>query len=264
VPRILGILNLTRDSYSDGGRYLEPRAALEHAQAMLADGAAMIDVGAESSHPDAEDVPAHEEIRRLTPVLDELVARGARVSVDTYKPEVMRHALAHGARCINDIAAFATPGAVEAVRDGDAQLIVMHSTSSEARAQRREESAVDWPERIASFFERRVVELASSGIARERLILDPGMGFFLSSAPEPSLAVLAHLSRLRELGLPLCVSTSRKSFLGAVLGREVHERGAGTLATELWCARHGVDWIRTHDVRALSDALRITEAIERA
>lgn len=264
MTRLLGILNLTRDSFSDGGRYLPTAAALEHARALLADGAALIDVGAQSSHPDAEDVSQAEEIARLTPVIDALVAQGTPVSVDTCEPDVMRHALARGARCINDITALARPGAIEAVRDSDALLILMHSTAGAARARRSAESESDWPARIAQFFERRIAELERAGIARERLVLDPGMGLFLSSEPGPSLAVLKHLPRLRELGLPLCVSTSRKSFIGSITGRAVSQRGAGTLATELWCALQGVEWIRTHDVRALSDGLRVLAAIEGA
>lgn len=264
MARILGILNLTRDSFSDGGRYLPIDAALEHARALLADGAAWIDLGAQSSHPDAETVSSAEEIARLTPVVDALVAQGAQLSVDTFEPAVMRHVLARGVRCINDITALSRLGAVEAVRDSDARVILMHSTSSASRAERSVPSESDWPTRIVAFFERRIAELERAGLARERLVLDPGMGFFLSSEPGPSLAVLKHLPRLRALGLPLCVSTSRKSFIGSVLAREIDERGAGTLATELWCALQGVDWIRTHDVRALSDGLRILAAIENA
>ena len=264
VTQVLGVLNLTRDSYSDGGRYLEPRAALAHARGMLDSGAVMIDVGAESSHPDSENVPAEEELRRLEPVVTALLATGARVSVDSYKPAVMRRVLELGVHCINDITGLRDPEAVEAVRGSACDLIVMHSTSSEARARREDEQGGDWTARVVAFFEHRIAELQRAGIARERLILDPGLGFFLSSAPGPSLEILRNLQSLRALGLPLCVSPSRKSFIGSVLGRGVGERAAGTLATEIWCAQHGVDWIRTHDVRALRDALVMLDAIERA
>jgi len=264
VTQVLGVLNLTRDSYSDGGRYIEVDAALAHAREMLAAGAQSIDVGAESSHPDSENVSAEEELRRLEPVVTALIASAARVSVDTHKPRVMRRVLELGVHCINDITALRDPDAVAAVRQSECKLIVMHSTSSEARAQRDAERDGNWTARIVEFFERRIAELERAGIARERLILDPGLGFFLSSAPGPSLAILRNLPRLRALGLPLCVSPSRKSFIGSVLGREVGERGAGTLATEIWCAQHAVEWIRTHDVRALRDALAMLDAIERA
>jgi dihydropteroate synthase type 2 len=261
-PRILGILNVTRDSYSDGGRYLDPQAAIEHGRQLLREGAARIDIGAESTHPDAEDVSEEEQLRRLEPVLGALVADGAEVSVDTSEPEVMRRALELGARCINDVRALREPGALAAVAPGRCELILMHSTATGARAERREHRPGDWIARIAAFFEERIGACERAGIARERLILDPGLGFFLSSDPAPSLEVLRRVRELRELGLPLCLSPSRKSFLGAVLGRGVGERDAGSLACELWCARQGVDWIRTHSVGALADALRIVAALE--
>ena len=265
---ILGILNITRDSFSDGGRYLDPDAALWHARRMLADGADVIDVGAESTNPDAEGVPAEEEIARLTPVVAALKADGARVSVDTHKAEVMRHVLALGADYINDVSALRDPDAVNAVRDSDAKLIIMHSTASRARAERVEIDATAIVDRIIAFFQMRMKELNAAGIARERLILDPGMGFFLGSNPATSTAVLRDLPRIAALGCPVLVSTSRKSFIGALLGsanqpRPVDQRAAGTLATELWSAQHGAAYIRTHDVRALRDALNLWRALEK-
>lgn len=264
--RILGILNVTRDSFSDGGQFLDPGRAVEHARRLVADGAAIIDVGAESTHPDAEDVPAEEEIARLTPVVKALRADGVRVSVDTYKPTVIGAVLELGVEIINDVTGLRDPEAVAAVRGSDARVILMHSTAPDARAERRDASPATIVERIVTFFNTRVAELEAAGIARQRLILDPGMGFFLSRDPAVSLIVLGHLDRLVELGLPLCVSTSRKSFIGALLGSEeaprpVDQRAAGTLATELWAAQQGVEYIRTHDVRALHDALRIWRAI---
>jgi dihydropteroate synthase type 2 len=270
MARILAILNLTRDSYSDGGRFFPggtfaPERALEAAARLVADGAARIDAGAESTHPDSEDVTAAEELRRLEPVVSELVARGIEVSVDTTKPEVMRRAIQLGASCVNDVAALREPGALEAVAAGRCDVILMHSTSPSARAERSGERSGDWIARIGEFFDRRVEACSRAGIARERLIVDPGLGFFLSRDPGPSLEVLARLDELRRrLGLPLCLSPSRKSFLGALLGREVGDRGAASLAAELWCAAHGVEWIRAHDVRPLADALKVVAAIEGA
>jgi dihydropteroate synthase type 2 len=279
MTRIIAILNITRDSFSDGGRYLEPEAALEHARQLVADGADIIDIGAESTHPDAEDVPAQIEIDRLTPVIEQLKADGVRVSVDTYKPAVMRHVLALGVDLINDVTALRDPEAVAAVRDSAARLIIMHSRASAGRAERvapawgvtpassrcNSDTVVD---EIVAFFQRRVGELTAAGIDRRRLILDSGMGFFLSPRAEDSLAVLRELERIAALGLPVCVSTSRKSFIGSVLGgegtpRPVSQRAAGTLATEIWAAWHGAAYIRTHDVRALRDALSMLTAIER-
>ncbi|MBU0640861.1 MAG: dihydropteroate synthase [Planctomycetes bacterium] len=279
--RIIGILNLTRDSFSDGGHYLAADAASAHARRLLADGADVIDLGAESSHPDAEDVSDAEQITRLTPVLESLQAwqsdapGGAtfHISVDTYRPAVMRQALGLGADIINDITALRDPEAVALLRESAARVILMFSRAPSARARRaaagvdpRDTGTIDEP---IAFFERRIADLAAAGIAPQRLILDPGMGFFLSTRPEPSLAVLRGLKHLAALGLPICVSTSRKSFIGAVLGtpavpRPVGERAAGTLATELWAIQHGAAYIRTHDVRALRDALTMTAAIRAA
>ena len=208
-------------------------------------------------------MPAGEELRRLEPVVSRLAAEGLRVSVDTWKPEVMRRALALGAGMINDVRAFRAPGALDAVRESDALLVLMHSTSPEARARRGAWPGGDVVGSIAAFFEERLAALAAAGIERERAILDPGMGLFLSSDPGPSLAVLRGLPRLRALGRPLYVCTSRKSFLGALTGRAVGERGAATLASELHAWRLGVDYVRTHDVRALADAIRVAEALER-
>lgn len=266
MTRILGIVNVTRDSFSDGGRYIDPDAAIQHARRLISAGADAIDLGAESTHPDSEDVSADEEIARLTPVIQTLKADGAAVSVDTYKPAVIRHALALGVDYINDITALRDPESVEAVRDSAAKLILMHSRSSAARAERAAADPATIIDEIIAFFEQRCDELQSAGVERDRLILDPGMGFFLGSNAEASIAVLRDLECLRILGLPILVSASRKSFIGAVLedagdARPVERRAAGTLAAELWAVLHGADYIRTHDVAALRDAEHIWKAI---
>jgi dihydropteroate synthase type 2 len=276
MTQILGIVNVTADSFSDGGRFLDPDAAVAHARQLAADGADWIDLGAESTHPDAQDVPADIEIERLTPVIRRLRADGLRVSVDTHKPAVMRHVLGLGAAMINDVCGFEDADSAAAVRDGDARLVVMHArgagegagTGSGARAQRG--AAAD-PRTIVAevieYFRARIAALAAAGIARQRLILDPGMGLFLSPDPGVSLAVLGGLSRLRELELPILVSTSRKGFIGRLLAdasgapRPVEQRGAGTLISEIWAATQGVAYVRTHDVRQLRDALRVQAAI---
>ena len=266
-PRILGIVNVTRDSFSDGGACLEPEAALAHARGLVADGADIIDLGAESTHPDAEDVPADVEIARLTPLIARLKGDGLAVSVDTYKPAVIRRVLSLGVDFINDVTALRDPESVAAVRDGDARLILMHSRASSARAERGQADPATIVDEILRFFEQRIAALAQAGIPCERLILDPGMGFFLGRDPLVSLAVLRDLGRLVGLGLPVLVSTSRKSFIGGLLGspdapRPVDQRGAGTLATELWAVREGVAYVRTHDVRALCDALSLLSALD--
>lgn len=264
--QILGIVNVTRDSFSDGGAYLDPDAAVAHARRLVADGADIIDVGAESTHPDAEDVPAEFEAARLMPVIRTLKADGTRVSVDTHKPAVIRQALSLGVDFINDVTALRDPQSVAAARHSDAKLIIMHSRASAARAERGPADPATIVAEIIRFFEQRIAALTQAGIARERLILDPGMGFFLGSNPEVSLAVLRDLDDLIALELPILISTSRKSFIGAILGSEdaprpVEQRGAGTLATELWAIRRGVAYIRTHDVRALRDALKMLAAL---
>lgn len=265
MTRIMGIVNLTRDSFSDGDRFLDPGAALAHARRLLEEGADLVDLGAESTHPDSEDVSTGEELRRLLPVLEPLVAEGAVVSVDTRKPEVMDEVCRRGAAYVNDVTALGLPGAVEAVRGTRARVILMHASSEEGRARREEGmEAAGVVARIKAWFETRLADLEGAGLPRERLVLDPGMGFFLSPDPGPSLAVLKGLPRLRALGLPLCVSTSRKSFIGSLLDRPVGGRGAGTLATEIHAWRAGVEIIRTHDVRSLADAIRVLQAVDNA
>lgn len=270
MATILGILNITRDSFSDGGRYLDQSAALAHARRLLDDGADVIDVGAASSHPDAEDVPADEQIARLSPVVAELKRWGCTVSVDACEPPVIAALLRLGADIINDITALASPESRGVLRESAARVILMHARHAAAagggRAERLDDPRGDLVAEVVRFFERRIAQLADDGIARPRLVLDPGMGFFLGASPAPSLTMLRNLRRLAALGCPVCVCTSRKSFIGSVLAdaagpRPVRERGAGTLATELWAIANGADWVRTHEPRPLRDALRLWEAI---
>lgn len=263
---IFGILNVTRDSFSDGGRFLEPELALARGLELSEGGADVVDVGASSTHPDAEDVSAAEELRRLAPVVAGLLERGVRVSVDTWQPEVVAWAAALGVDFVNDVTALSDPRSVAALRGARCRVVLMHSTSGRPRAERAGglEQGSDPVAVVLASLEPRLAELAGAGIARERLVVDPGMGFFLSSAPGPSLSVLRGLRRLRALGRPLLVSTSRKSFLGAVTGAPVGARGSATLASELWAWREGADFIRTHDPRALREAVAVWEAIEAA
>ncbi|MBM3990608.1 MAG: dihydropteroate synthase [Planctomycetes bacterium] len=258
---ILGILNITSDSYSDGGQFLDPARALEHGLRLARDGAAMVDIGAQSSHPDAADVAIETQIERLTPVVAGLVSHGVRVSIDTHQPEVAHAMLKLGAQAVNDITAARDARLLALLARSSCSVILMHSTSSAARAERSASSQADWIARLLAFFEERIAACERAGVARSRLLLDPGMGFFLSRDPRPSFEVLRRVGELRGLGLPLCVGVSRKSFLGARPARDVGERGPSTLAAELWCAEQGVEWIRTHDVRALADALATRASI---
>lgn len=267
MTHILGILNITHDSFSDGGRFLDPDAAIRHGIALHADGADYIDIGAESTHPDSQNVSADEEIRRLGPVIRGLRAANVPISVDTWKPEVMRFALAQGAAIINDIAGLRDEAAVATISThADARVIVMFNRAAGPRAERIAADPEVILDEIDAFFAERVATLTRQGVARERLILDPGMGMFLGVDPRVSLRVLARLASLRHHGLPLCISVSRKGFLGQVAAagstpRPVAQRGSATLAAELWAALHGADFVRTHDVLALRAGLRTWNAI---
>jgi len=262
-PCLFGIVNITEDSFSDGGRYFNPSDAIAHARALVAAGAEVIDLGAAASNVDAQPVSATEEIRRLDPVMAALAAEGIQISVDSFLPEVQRFATKSGAAFLNDIQGFPDPSFYSELAAASCRLVVMHAVQGRGRAQRVELAADQIWDRIHCFFVERLSALERSGIARERLILDPGMGFFLSSRPEASLRVLAGLDRLKhDFGLPVLVSVSRKSFLCAITGRaSALETGAATLAAEIYATEMGADYLRTHDPGALSDALKIMSAL---
>ncbi len=260
MSRIFGIVNITRDSFSDGGRWFEPEHAIAHAEMLAESGAHVLDLGAESTHPDSEDVSEEEELRRLRPVLEALVQRGLEVSVDTRKPAVMRQCAQSGARWLNDVQGFRTERAVEVAAATSCRLVVMFARSADGRA-RRDETDGSAMDEAMRFFEGRLDALLRAGVQQERIVLDPGMGFFLGPKAETSLSMLARIGELRRLGCDLLVSVSRKSFLGAVTGRDATGRGAATLAAELFAARQGVDWIRTHDVKSLRDGLLVEAAL---
>lgn len=261
TTKIVGILNMTADSFSDGGKYLHAEAAIRQAESLRAQGADLIDLGAESSRPDAEAVPVQEQIDRLIPVIQALKTEKIPFSVDTYRPEVMARVLELGADMINDINALREAGAVETVRRYDAPVVLMYSRSPGPQADRTVRGSESLMDEIIRFFSGRIGALTEQGIRRENLILDPGMGLFLGANPEPSLTVLKHLKELRCFGLRTYISVSRKSFIGSVLHREVSQRAAGTLAAEIWAALQGAEYIRTHEVKPLRDALDLLKAI---
>jgi dihydropteroate synthase type 2 len=261
-PTIFGVVNITEDSFSDGGRWLDPDAAVKHALDLVADGADVIDLGAASSHPDARAVAPEEEIARLAPVIGRLESEGVPVSVDTFEPETQRWALGRGVAYLNDIQGFPDPAVYPELARSGARLVVMHAVQPRGRATRIRTDPAKVFEGIVAFFETRLAELDRAGVRRERIILDPGMGFFLGSNPEPSLVVLRGIGRLRErFRLPVLISVSRKSFLANLTGRSTDQLLAATLAAELFAAAQGVDHVRTHDVRALRDALRVLSAL---
>ncbi len=258
ATRILGVVNVTPDSFSDGGLFLDPARAAAHAHELWQAGADRVDLGPASSHPSAPSVAAEEEIRRLAPVLDRLAGHEHDLSVDSFRAETQRYALARGVGMLNDVRGFPDPGLYPELAAADCLLVVMHALAPGEPSGGPERLL----ERIEGFFRSRVDALEKAGVARERLILDPGMGFFLSSDPRLSLAVLRELRRLRErLGAPILIGVSRKGFLGELTDRAVTERGAASLAAELFAAEQGVDWIRTHDVAALRDGLRVQAAL---
>jgi dihydropteroate synthase len=265
-PQIVGIVNITADSFSDGGRFLESPAALAHARRLAADGADIVELGAAASNVAANPVTPAEEMRRLDAVLAALAGTATPIAVDTSQPETQRFALARGVAYLNDIRGFPDPGVYQALAAWQCRLVVMHAVTGDDRARRVDLGPGEVWRRIEGFFAERVARLEAAGIARERLILDPGMGFFLSTRADASLHVLTRLDRLKRMfGLPVMVSVSRKSFLAAITGREAPgERGAASLAAELYAAAHGADYIRTHDPGALRDGLRVMAALAEA
>jgi dihydropteroate synthase type 2 len=260
--KIAGILNITDDSFSDGGKYLDPAAALTHARRLITDGADFLDIGAASSNPDARAVAPETEIARLAAILPTLAAEKIPVSVDSFSPAVQRWALEQGVAYLNDIHGFPDAALYPALAASPAKLIVMHAVQQRGSATRMDVPPSGILDRIDRFFAARIGALTAAGVARERLILDPGMGFFLGSDPETSFTVLRALPKLKaRFGLPLLVSVSRKSFLRAVTGLSPAESGPASLAAELFLRDQGVDFIRTHEPKALAAALAVRAAL---
>jgi dihydropteroate synthase type 2 len=261
-PRIFGILNVTQDSFSDGGRFLSPADAARHAQTLLDAGADVLDIGAAASNPDAVAVTPSEEIARLQPLLAG-IADVSRVSVDTLSVETQRWALDRGVGWLNDILGFPDPSFYPDLASSPARLVVMHNVAPRGRAERIDTDPATIFDRLFRFFDDRLVALETAGIARDRLVIDPGMGFFLGSDPEVSLTVLRGIDRLKQrYRLPVLISVSRKSFIRRLAGVEVAASGPATLAAELFAAAAGADFLRTHDVSALKQALDVWQALE--
>jgi dihydropteroate synthase len=260
-PLVMGVLNITLDSFSDGGRYLDPAAALEHAERMIAEGADLIDVGAESTRPGAQPTPESAEMERIVPLVAKLAGASVPVSVDTRRPAVMRAAIAAGASMVNDVSALRAPGAIEAV-SGAAQPVaacLMHMQGEPATMQRTA-SYTDVVAEVKSFLAGRARACEAAGIARERIVLDPGFGFGKTVAH--NLVLLRELPRIVALGYPVLAGLSRKSTIGAITGREVGERVAGSLAAALAAVARGAKIVRVHDVRETVDALKVWNAVQ--
>ena len=260
--RILGILNITTDSFSDGGRYLDAGAALFHAQAMAQSGADIIDIGAASSNPDSKPVAADVEIARLASVVPDLKARGLALSIDSFSIEVQRWALAQGVDYLNDIHGFADAALWPDLAASSCKLIVMHMVQARGVAVRTDVPSAEIFDRVCAFFDARIAALDKAGIARDRLILDPGMGQFVGADPENSLILLRRLPELKaRYGLPILVSVSRKGFLRKLVNRPVDEAGAATLAAELFAVEQGADYIRTHAPGPLCDGIKVLKSL---
>jgi dihydropteroate synthase len=257
-PRVMGIVNITPDSFSDGGRYVDRTRALAHARQLLADGADIVDVGGESTRPGAAPVSEADEIDRVVPVIEALAADGALVSVDTMKPAVMRAAIAAGATMVKDVHALRAPGALEAVAAGHVAVCLMHM-QGEPRTMQAAPHYDDVLRDVRDFLAARAAACVAGGVARERIVLDPGFGFGKSLAH--NVALLRGLPDLVALGFPVLAGLSRKSTIGQITGRDVGERMAGSIAATLASVARGAAIVRVHDVRETVDALKVWCAV---
>jgi dihydropteroate synthase len=260
-PRVMGILNVTPDSFSDGGRFDNPQRALAHARQMLADGADIVDVGGESTRPGALEVSEAQELERVIPIVEALARDGALVSVDTMKPGVMRAAIDAGASMVNDVRALLLPGALDAVAATGAAVCLMHMRG-EPRTMQEHPHYDDVVVEVRDFLAARAVACEAAGIERKRIALDPGFGFGKTVAH--NLQLLAALPALAALGFPVVAGLSRKSTLGTLTGRAPEERAAGSVAAALAAVARGASIVRVHDVRDTVDALKVWRAIDDA
>ncbi len=260
-PRVMGIVNVTPDSFSDGGRHDEAREAIAHCERLVADGVDILDIGGESTRPGAPRVDADQEWARIADVLAAAVTLGVPVSVDTYKPEVMRRALDAGADIVNDVQALQLPGALAAVAGSGAGVCLMHMRGEPASMA---EMAVydDVVAEVGTFLAQRARAAQDSGIPAECIALDPGYGF--AKTAEHNLQLLAGQWRLTELGYPLLVGWSRKRTLGELTGRPVDQRLPASLAAALRAVVAGARVLRVHDVAATVDALKVWAAVDAA
>jgi len=260
---IMGVVNVTPDSFSDGGRFLEPDAAVAHARALLAEGADLIDLGAESTRPGSAPVPPEEQWQRLRPVFEGLAAEtGAVLSVDTASALVAQRALAAGARVVNDVSALGDPAMAAVVAEARAGLAIMHMQGTPATMQAAP-GYTDVVTEVAAFLAARAAAAEEAGVARAAIVLDPGIGFGKTVAH--NLALLARLDALVDLGYPVLVGVSRKGFIGQLLGgRPPADRLLGTAAALAAAVAHGARLLRVHDVAAARDVVTLAEAIARA
>lgn len=257
-PLIMGVVNVTPDSFSDGGHYLNPDAAVAHARRLIDEGADLLDIGGESTRPGAAAVSLEEERRRVLPVLEALAATGVPLSVDTQKPELMREAAAVGAAMINDINGFEAADALAAVAGGSCAICIMHKQGDPQTMQRAPQYG-DVVAEVNAYLQQRVAAAEAAGIARVRIVVDPGFGF--GKTLEHNLALLRGLAGIAPSGIPVLAGLSRKSMIGALTGREVGDRVFGSVAAALIAAQRGAAILRVHDVAATRDALAVWNAV---
>ena len=257
-PLVMGIVNITPDSFSDGGHFLARDQAIAHARRLIADGADLIDLGGESTRPGAPPAALDEELERVIPVLEAMVGDGVPVSIDTQKPEVMRAAICAGAAMINDVNALQAAGAIEACAAGDVALCLMHKQGTPQTMQaapRYDDVLVE----VGNFLQARASACENAGVSRDRIVIDPGFGF--GKTVEHNFALLRELKTLAQLGYPLMAGYSRKTSLGAITGRPVGERLAASLAAALIAAQNSAAILRVHDVRETVDVLKVLNAV---
>ena len=255
---MVGIVNVTHDSFSDGGQYLEASRAIARGLQLRDDGADLVDVGGESTRPGAQPVGVDEELRRILPVVEALVREGVAVSVDTLKPEVMRAAVDAGCAMVNDVNAFHAPGAIAAVANAPVGLCVMHMQGTPATMQ-VDPRYDDVVAEVAAFLRSRAVVLEEAGVERERIVIDPGFGFGKTRAH--NIALFRALPALAAMGYPVLAGVSRKRLIGDLTGRAVDERLAGSVAAALLAVQNGASLVRVHDVKETADAINVWLAL---
>ena len=258
APRVMGIVNVTPDSFSDGGKFNRSDKAIAHAMQLVEEGADILDIGGESTRPGATPVPLEEELKRVLPVIKALAQAGVPLSIDTYKPEVMRAAIDSGVDMVNDVRALQAPNAMEIVAKSHVGVCLMHMQGLPQNMQVDPQYA-DVVLEVMEFLAARLQAAEAAGISRNRLLLDPGFGFGKRTAH--NLTLLNHLSSLQSLGIPLLVGLSRKSLLGQVAGLDVDERLHASIAASVLSAIKGANIVRVHDVKPTVDALKVVAAV---
>jgi dihydropteroate synthase len=257
-PKVMGIVNVTPDSFSDGGRFSSAKQAIAHAHDLVAQGADILDIGGESTRPGATPVPLNEELDRVMPVIEGLKGIGVPLSIDTYKPEVMREAILAGVDIVNDVCALQAPQALEIVAASDVGVCLMHMQGS-PQSMQQDPQYQDVVQEVYDFLQARLAATEQAGITKARITLDPGFGFGKRTAH--NLALLESLSTLQKLGAPLLIGLSRKSVLGQVAGADVNERLYASLAASVIAVMKGANIVRVHDVKATVEALKVASAV---